>query len=188
MSLTKAKLDKLRTPFTADQVKQREGPGGRKLDYVAIETVLERMLSEAPGYSWTIHATDVRMTVDGKRHMAIVTGSFLVDGAIAFGVGAMVHADLDMAVKSANSEAMKNAAKNGFGVGLELWDADHRDELARQRANSAGDVTTLKASVYAKAQEELDDESPTGAEVADHFNVTVADLNKVPVLKKILGL
>lgn len=181
-------LSKLREKFTADQVKQRQGPRGKALDYVPIETVLERLLDVMPDYSWQATA-DVRLTPE-TQYLAIVTGQLSTQQGekLATGVGAMVHGDPDMAVKSANSEAMKNAAKNGFGVGLELWSEEHRQSLATDRALAAGDETTLKKVVYDRAKEGLNKSRPTQAEVADYFNVTVNDLKDVDVLKKILGL
>lgn len=180
------KLKELREPFTADDVKQRQGPGGKALDYVAIETVLGRLLEVTPLYSWNASA-DVRLTPDTK-YLAIVQGSLSVGDKTATGVGAMIHGDPDMAVKSANSEAMKNAAKNGFGVALELWSEGHRADLATQRALAAGDEATLKKVVYDRAKEGLGKSRPTQAEVADYFNVTVGDLKDADTLKKLLGL
>lgn len=181
-------LDKLREKFPADQVKQRQGPGGSQLDYVPIETVLGRLLDAAGGYSWMAGSPDVRMTIDGSKWVAIVSGVLEIDGKRGSGVGAMVHGDIDMAVKSANSEAMKNAAKNGFGVGLELWSEEHRATLATDRALAAADVPTMKKAVYDRAKEGLNSASPSPEQVADYFNVSVADLNKKASLKSILGL
>lgn len=180
-------LQKLREPFPADQVKQRQGPGGKNLDYVAIETVLQRLLELAPEYSWSA-THDVRMTIRGDKYVAIVTGTLQIGEKWATGFGAMVHQDPDMAVKSANSEAMKNAAKNGFGVALELWSEEHRATLATDRALLAGDPDTLRRVVYERAKEGLGKSRPTQAEVADYFNVTVADLKDSDSLKSILGL
>ena len=180
-------LTALRAPFPAEQVKQRQGPGGKQLDYVPIETVLGRLLELAPNYSWAA-SVDVRMTVDGSKYMVVATGHLTIGDKTATGVGAMIHMDPDMAVKSANSEAMKNAAKNGFGVALELWDEEHRASLATDRALAAGDLPTLKKAVYDRAKEGLNKSRPTLAEVADYFNVNVGALNDVPSLKAILGL
>ena len=181
-------LEKLRRPFPSSEVKQRQGGGGKKLDYVAIESVLGRLLEDAPEYSWHIQSVELRMTVEGNKHVAVVIGQLQIGDKVGAGIGAMVNADPDMAVKSANSEAMKNAAKNGFGVALELWDEGHRQQLATDRALASGDLQTLKSEVYRRAQVGLDSESPTKEEVAEYFNIAVADLNKKAALKAILGL
>jgi hypothetical protein len=173
-------LQRLREPFTADQVKTRPGGGGKTLDYVAIETVLGRLLDLAPDYNWTgklVHFQD---------NTAIVEGTLRIDGKTSYGIGAMKNPDADMAVKSANSEAMKNAAKNGFGIALELWDAEHRNDLERQR-KLIGNPTALKRAVWDLAKERLPDvEKPTLADVAKLFKVKTADLTETETLESIL--
>jgi hypothetical protein len=176
----------LRKPFAADEVKQRQGPGGKALDYVPIETILGRLLDVAPGFRWEA-GVDLRMTPDTK-YLAIAQGTLTIGEGVGTGVGAMIHGDPDMASKTALSEAIKNAAKNGFGVGLELWSEEHRASLATDRALAAGDEATLKKVVYDRAKDGLGKSRPTQAEVADYFNVTVDDLKSADVLKGILGL
>lgn len=180
-------LSKLREPFPVDKVKQRPGGGGKTLDYVPIETVLERLLDAAPDYSW-----DARLcgpVIDGQ---AIVEGRLQIGDKIATGFGAMVNAnDPDMAVKSANSEAMKNAAKNGWGVALELWDAEYREELAVARESGAAtvaestDLQALKnrvADLAVTAGVER-----TGPAIASHFGVTIEALQSRETLEHIVA-
>lgn len=188
-------LQNLRAKFKPEEVKQRQGPGGKALDYVPIETVLSRLLDTAPEYSWdasVVHIERREFIQDGEtrvRYDVVVSGSLTVGYKSAAGFGSMTHQDLDMAVKSANSEAMKNAAKNGFGVGLELWDAEYRGELATGRLLAAGDPAALKVAVFEKfVAESGATGTPTADDVADHFNVTVKDLKDPAQLKAILGL
>lgn len=179
-----AVLERLREPFPANKVKTRPGGGGKTLDYVAIETVLDRLLTIAPGYSWKgklVH-------FDGKT--AVVEGELTVyteaEGMkTGYGIGAMANSDADMAVKSANSEAMKNAAKNGFGVALELWSEEHRQDLARQRT-LRGNPAALKKAVWALAQTKTGKDKPSLADVAKAFKVDAADLTEVATLEAIL--
>src|SRR5207253_1038935 len=102
--------------FPADQVKQRQGAGGMKLDYVAGETVIARLLEatedEDTGYAW--QSRIVKIERIGTDWAAVVEGQLLIQGDCGTGVGAMTNRDLDMAVKYAITEALKNAAKNGF--------------------------------------------------------------------------
>jgi len=42
---------RLREPFPLDLIYARQGPGGKTLDYVSIETVLARLLDVDPLYS-----------------------------------------------------------------------------------------------------------------------------------------
>lgn len=171
-------LTNLREPFTVDQVKQRPGGGGRQLDYVPIETVLERLLTVSPDYSWEARVVAFE---DG---IAVVEGHLTIGDKKAYGVGAMQNRDADMAVKSANSEAMKNAAKNGFGVALELWDEDHRAELEEQRS-SASSLDTLKNRVADIAVAEGADR--TAVAIAEHFGVTLDELQDPEVLERLVA-
>lgn len=186
----------LREPFPADQVLQRQGPGGKKLDYVPIETVLRRLIDATAtldsGYAWQVTYCNVekieRPSDDGPptiQWAATVAGQLLIHGDAGGGIGSMINADLDMACKSANTEAIKNAAKNGFGVGLELWDADYREGLGAKRRLLAGSEQAMKQAVWKLAQER-DPNAKTGAQVAALFGLKAGDLNDKDTLKKIL--
>jgi hypothetical protein len=191
----------LRVPFPADEVRQRVGPGGKKLDYIGGEQVLRRLLEvtadEEMGYAWTINGFTVEkletptFDEDGKqtgvsvRWAATVSGTLLIAGDAGGGIGAMVNAELDMAVKSANTEAIKNAAKNGFGVALELWDAEYREGLDAQRRLLGGSEQAMKQAVWKLAQQR-DPNAKTGAAVAKLFGLKAGDLNEKETLKKIL--
>lgn len=180
-------LSKLREPFPVEQVKQRDGAGGKKLDYIPIETVLERLLTVAPDYSW--QASLAHLGSD----FAVVEGTLTIGDKSAYGIGAYEKGnrrsyDLDMAVKSANSEAMKNAAKNGFGVALELWDEEHRQELEVQRREvvQADDLlTTLKNRVADIAVAQGCER--TGPAIAAHFGIDVEQLQNVKELEAIVA-
>ena len=189
------KLAKLREPFPVDKVKQRPGGGNRMLDYVPIETVLERLLELAPDYTWSAHL------VHFESGLAIVEGQLTIGDKTAYGVGAMKNSDADMSVKSANSEAMKNAAKNGFGVALELWDEEHRADLQVQRQTgatgsaSAGgglhvvpdddELTQLKNRVADIAVAAGVDR--TGPAIAAHFGIGVEKLQDRETLEHIIS-
>jgi hypothetical protein len=142
--------------------------------------VLERLLTEAPDYSWEGRVVSYN---DG---LAIVEGTLKIATKYAFGVGAMKNPDADMAVKSANSEAIKNAAKNGFGIALELWDEGHRDDLARRREILKSEQS-MKLEVFRIAKEKFTGEgSPKVQDVADIFGVEPGDLSDKAKLKEIL--
>ena len=171
-------LAKLREEFPVEAVKQRPG-GGQMLDYVAIETVLERLLDVAPEYSWQGHLVDF----DGGT--AVVEGHLTIGDKTAYGIGAMKNAnDPDMAVKSANSEAMKNAAKNGFGVGLELWDKAHRQKLDRQRKSTT--PAALKKMVVKLGREKTGVANASVRAMAEHFGVEPDELFEPDTMRQIL--
>lgn len=191
-STTKTQLEQLREPFAPEIVKQRKGSGGKMLDYVAIETVLGRLLDVAPEYDW--YAEDVQLIPrvyisDGDEkvtYTAVVKGQLTIASKRVSGVGAMINPDPDMAVKSANSEAMKNAAKNGWGVALELWDKNYLAGLDRRRKLAKGSAATLKQEVFKLAVERLGKEKPSAKEIAALFDVTPGDLADETTLKTIL--
>jgi hypothetical protein len=179
----------LRAPFAQSEVKNRPGPGGKKLDYVAGETVLNRLLdltaNEDSGYAWVVTSTQYTQTDNGWA--AVVSGQLHIQGDTGGGVGAMVNADLDMAVKSANTEAIKNAAKNGFGIGLELWDAEYRTQLDQRRRAAGGNEQALKSLVWDVAKRKLGTAKPAAADVAKLFNVSAGDLSDPDTLAEILA-
>ena len=181
-----SQLQKLREPFSVDQVKQRPGGGGRMLDYVSIETALGRLLEVAPDYSMTGSV----VSDDGKT--AIAECSITALGKTGYGVGAMTNTDADMRVKSALSEAIKNSLKNGFGVALELWDADHREELENQRqgltvvtSQQEEELTNLKNRVADIAV--LQGVDRTGPSIAAHFGITIEQLQDRETLEGIIS-
>lgn len=178
----------LRKQFSPDQVYQRQGPGGKKLDYISGETMIERLIEatseEDTGYAWIagIHTLEKLE----KGWLAVVQGQLQIQGDIGTGTGAMVNPDPDMAVKSANTEALKNAAKNGFGVGLELWNAEYREKLGQRRRASSGNEAALKSLVFDLAKGVLGDSNPGAKDVAKAFDVSVGDLSDPDVLREIL--
>jgi len=182
---TQDALTNLRRKFPASAVKQRQGGGGKTLDYVAIETTIERFLEDAPEYSWDGRVVMVSQNDKGS-YVAVVEGRLTALGKSGFGVGAMVNPDVDMAVKSANSEAFKNAAKNGFGVALELWSEEHREALKVARTAAGGSEAALKKSVFDLAKQQLGKAKPTVAEVAKNFGVEPGDLADKETLQRIL--
>ena len=192
---TKAVLDALRVKFPANEVLQRRG-GGTTLDYVPIQAMIGRVLDatlEEGGYRYNgalKHLEQVeRVKNDGKtvlEWVAVVEGTLYIGDACGYGIGSMQNADLDMAVKSANSEAFKNAAKNGFGVGLELWDKEYREGLGQQRRLLAGSEQAMKAEVFRIAKEKLGIEKPTAAQVAGVFARKAGDLSDEDNLRDIL--
>lgn len=193
----------LREPFPASEVKQRQGPGRTKLDYVAGETVINRLLSatadQPGGYAWqarvqtlerivtVIVDEDTGETSESTNYLAVVEGALMIDGDMGTGVGAMRNPDPDMAVKSANTEALKNAAKNGFGVGLELWDAEYRTQLDQRRRAADGNEQALKGLVFEIAKKKLNEQRPSQAQIAELFSVNAGDLSDPATLGEILA-
>ena len=139
--------------FPVSEVKQRDaGFGGKKLDYIGIDSAIGRMNEVLPmGYSWTVD--DIKIT-DGA---VIVTGTLSIeikneDGSITtikrsgVGADALSPKDVDKSVKTAYAEAFKKAG-NTLGIALYLWDADERAEIARERQNGGVKTTRTLSSV-----------------------------------------
>lgn len=186
----RSRLAKLREKFPVEQVKQRPGGRGRMLDYVAIETVLERLLTVAPDYAWELAFHLIEGTT------ATIGGHLTIEGKSVLGVGSMTNNDLDMAVKSANSEAIKNAAKNGWGVALELWDEDHRQQLdaERQGVSSSGNLTVVRQDdELTELKNRVADiavaagANRTGPAIAAYFGIEVEKLQDRAVLEELIS-
>lgn len=181
-------LELLRKPFDVTEVQQRS-QGGTTLDYVSIDATINRVLDATDGnYHTHIKKVECYPMEDGKFfafvHLQVSLPAGDWDGYIHDGVGAMINRDPDMAVKTALAEAFKKAM-HYWGVGLELWDADHRDYLATMRAAMAGDVGALKRLVYLRAVEAGADDVSTGEGIASHFGVTVDDLADADKLREL---
>lgn len=179
----------LRKPFPATDVYSRKGAGDQTFDYIAGEKLLARLLDatadEEQGYAW--QAVIQTLEKQGNSWVAVVQGTLLIGGDMGTGMGAMINPDPDMAVKSANTEALKNAAKNGFGVGLELWDKEYRSTLGQRRRAAEGNEQALKSLVFDIAKAQLDTARPTQADVAGVFGVEPGDLSDPEVLTNILA-
>ena len=141
---------------------------------------MQRLLDVAPDYSIENASSAL---VDG---VAVASLELVIDGKRGFGVGAMKNPDPDMALKSAVSEALKNAAKNGFGIGLELWDAEYRKTLDSRRALLGGSEAALKREVFRIARDKTGLDKPTGAQVAKVFGRKAGELADPAVLREIL--
>ena len=118
-------LDVLTRPFDAGQIKQREGRGGKRLDYIETHAVITR-LNEAFGGAWSFEVADYK-TMEGE---VVVQGRLTAGGQIKeqFGSAAVARSkdsgkpiSIGDDLKSAASDALKKCATL-FGVGLHLYD------------------------------------------------------------------
>jgi len=107
------------------------------------------------------------------------------------GVGADTAPDPDKAYKTALAEAIKKAG-NQFGIALELWDADHRDNLDAQRKIGTMNLNQLKGAVVDRAGREgvdLDVAAPLTLRknLVTHFGlVDAGELDNPDVLREVL--
>lgn len=165
---------------------------------MAIDATIKR-LNDVLGTSWS---TDAKTTVE--RVVTVVTDDngtreimnyfaftelnlrATIDGTPkqAYGVGAMVNRDPDMAAKTALAEAIKKAGHQ-LGIALYLWDAETRAEIERKQKVGTS-VAAMKREVMAIAEKKLGKKPDKAADVAKVFNVKVGDLTDADVLRKIL--
>lgn len=128
------KPEVLRRPFAPEQVKQRQGQGGKTLSYVETHTVIARLNEGLDAWSFEIVRHEV---LDDE---VVVVGKLTADGIIkmSFG-GSPLTRDRDGRcvsiaddLKSAGSDALKKAASL-LGVALELYGGGTAAERTPQR-------------------------------------------------------
>ena len=122
-------LDVLTRPFAPEQIRQREGRGGKMLDYLETHAVITR-LNEAFAGAWSFEVVDFK-TMEGE---IVVHGKLTAGGQVKAQFGsADVHrtkgqdgekgapVSIGDDLKAAASDALKKCATL-FGVGLELYE------------------------------------------------------------------
>ena len=117
-------LDTLTRPFAPEQIRQREGRGGKMLDYLETHSVITR-LNEAFGGAWSFEVvshevTDNEVLVRGRLsaggHVKEQFGGSEIARHRESGKPVSIADDL----KSAASDSLKKAATL-FGIGLQLY-------------------------------------------------------------------
>ncbi len=131
-------LEALTRPFDASQIRQREGRGGKMLDYLETHSVITR-LNEAFTGQWSFEVLAHEVT-EGE---AIVHGRLTAGGVTktAFGGSDIArHRETQKPVsvaddlKSAASDALKKCATL-FGIGLQLY-AEKGQRQPQQRTTT----------------------------------------------------
>jgi hypothetical protein len=107
---------KLAEPFPENEIKQRQGPGGRMLSYVDARAVAQRLDDVLTPEGW-----DFTWTLEGE---AIVHGRLIIGGVIREDAG-YPNSDRDEEpIKAAVSDALKRCGVL-FGIGRHLYDDNH---------------------------------------------------------------
>lgn len=149
---TNSVLEQLSADFHPREVRQRSGRGSLKLDYIGIDTTINR-LNEVLGAEWD--AEIVQSSVyplpgaedknGNPLYLASVCLVLSALGSKRSGTGASVGSDPDDAIKIAQAEALKKAG-NLFGIALYLWDEGKRDEIGawrKSQKNTRGSSTKV---------------------------------------------
>ena len=117
-------LDVLTRPFEAGQVKQRQGRGGKMLDYLETHAIITR-LNEAFAGAWSFEVVDFQ-SMEGE---VVVRGRLRAGGEVKeqFGSSEIARAkdsgkpvSVGDDLKAAASDALKKCATL-FGIGQELY-------------------------------------------------------------------
>ncbi len=116
------KKDILCRPFPRELIKERAGPHGRKLRYVDVHAVIERLNEGSENWHFLVEnhqVLDAEVVVLGRLTIDSVTKSAFGGALISFGNdGQPISIGDDL--KSAASDALKKSASM-FGIGLELY-------------------------------------------------------------------
>jgi hypothetical protein len=131
------KKEVLCRPFAPEQIKQREGQGGKLLSYVEAHSVIARLNEGCDVWSFEIVEHQIldeevvvvaKLTADGIMKMAFGGSSIKRDRE---GRAASIADDL----KAAGSDALKKAASL-LGVALELYGAGSAEGTAARAARA----------------------------------------------------
>ena len=121
----------LHKPFPPELIKQRQGQGGKTLNYVETHAVIARLNEGC--HQWSFEITEHQLLEDE----VVVVGKLMADGVIkmAFGGSSLTRDRSGKCIsvaddlKSAGSDALKKAASL-LGVGLELYGATPATEAS----------------------------------------------------------
>lgn len=133
------KKDVLTRPFPPEQIKERQGQGGKMLSYIEAHNVVLR-LNEACDEGWSFEIVEHQILDDE----VVVVAKLVADGIVkmSFG-GADIGRDRDGrpvsiadSLKAAGSDALKKAASL-LGVGLHLHGGTDESSVQRRAPSPA---------------------------------------------------
>lgn len=141
----KAISNALRVPFPASAIRKREGPGGKKFDYIEGHVVIHR-LNDSTENDWSAHITDLKR--EGDLWVCFVELTIPGLGTRP-GIGVQRVSDRsgEDLIKGALTDGIKHAAKH-FGVAIDLYGPDREDE--DYQASNASSFQRPQASATAQ--------------------------------------
>ena len=122
--MSKELLDALSEPFPQAAIKQRQGGGGKMLDYLEGHTIIHR-LNNATGGTWDFRV----VSLDWRESLLLATVELTIPGLGTrqhIGIQEVKNNSSDL-VKGAITDALKKVATL-FGVGLSLYGPDFAEE------------------------------------------------------------
>jgi hypothetical protein len=189
-------LAALAAQFEPGEHKERK-QAGQTLTYISIDATINRLNAVlGPEWGTTAETKVTPQYTTNEDDQTVFTGFLAVtelqlraeiDGfrKTAYGVGAMINRDPDMAAKTALAEAIKKAGHQ-LGIGLYLWDADARAGVSRKMKLANATAATLKQEVFKLAVQRLGKDKPSAKEIAGLFGVEPGELADEESLKGIL--
>lgn len=184
-------LEALSADFPKDQVRQRDGGRGIKLDYIDVVQTIHRLTDVLKAdWDWRVLDASCELveTANGPTYLASERGELHVwlpnreRPVVRGGSGADTDPrDPDKAIKTADAEALKKAGHK-FGIALYLWDEAKRDEIAEFRKLSTATVQQLKKAALVKAGAETGDELLADVNNVLDTEFKIADLSDRGVL------
>lgn len=129
-----------------DQIKSRKAPDGYKLDYVEVHYILDRLNQVVGHLNWTYQIVELKpLTEDNLSYSCrALIGIVTTNGTVyREGVGIGEDKTMEMALKKAESDAIKRAAmKFGRSFGLELYFKDEKKEKSTETEKSPVKVSS----------------------------------------------
>jgi hypothetical protein len=132
-------LAKLREPFPAHQISQRQqSRGGPMLSYVGHAALTDRLLDADPHWNWE----PLAFSPDGLPLIDVLGGMWIkltVCGVTRIGYGDAQGKEGPNAIKEVIGDALRNAAMR-FGAALDLW---HKGDLHADKVEPKGVVAAV---------------------------------------------
>jgi hypothetical protein len=159
-------LERLAAEFPKNEVRQRDGGRGVKLDYIDVVQTINRLCEVLKAdWDWRVLDSNVALVEgsNGPTFLAQERGELQVwlpdrdRPIVRGGSGADTDPrDPDKAIKTADAEALKKAGHK-FQIALYLWDEGKRNEIADFRKLQGASLGQLKQAALIKSNQKTPD-------------------------------
>jgi len=130
-------IKRLSEPFPREAIRQRQGGGGTRFDYIAGPDIIRRLTRATGGHwDWVIKSFEFRplpaARSGAEQSLVVVMGELTIPGLgtrAGIGVQKVSESAGEDLVKGASTDALKKAATL-FGVALELYGPDFEEDRA----------------------------------------------------------
>jgi len=162
MLLDQAAKDALSAPLDLNNVKQRKGAGGRKLDYISGEHAIAEANRIFGFDGWSCETVHMECVSD-KPPTYIARVRVRAGGVTREGWGGDNGNDHENAVKSAETDAIKRALRTfGNQFGLPLYDKEENAENLTRGSESAPKPRPTPSAEYKRTEKLLTEEVQSG--------------------------